>query len=48
MKIWLDDERPMPPEFDTLCRHPEQVINHIKNGNVELVSLDNDLGAGYP
>lgn len=48
MKIWLDDERPMPQEFNTLCRHPDEVINHIKNGGVTLVSLDNDLGPGYP
>lgn len=47
MKIWLDDERPIPEGYDTYCRTAEQAIQFIKQGVVDEISLDNDLGTGY-
>lgn len=48
MNVWLDDERPAPEGW-ILCRWPEQVIDLIKTGKVEWISLDYDLGedSGY-
>lgn len=43
MKVWLDDERPAPPGW-TAARWPGQVIELLKSGQVEVVSLDHDLG----
>lgn len=47
MKIWLDDERPMPECFDTHCRTVEDAKEKIAFGGVTHISLDNDLGIGY-
>lgn len=52
MKIWLDDKR-SPPSGWTNCRWPEEVIELLKNEDVEEISLDHDLeddfiiGQGY-
>ena len=46
MKIWLDDERPMPEGFDTLCKTAEECLEAIKTGRVEYLSFDHDLGSG--
>ena len=47
MKIYLDDERQTPNGF-VRTYTVEETIELIKqnNGNVETVSLDNDLGIG--
>ena len=44
MKIWLDDERPMPSEFDVHARTADDAIRYIENNDVELISFDHDLG----
>ena len=44
MKIWLDDERPMPEGYDQHCRSAESVIKAIKSGVVNEISFDHDLG----
>lgn len=36
MRVWLDDERPMPSDYDVHVRTAQ--------GEVEKISLDNDLG----
>lgn len=46
LRIWLDDERPMPDDFDEHLKVAELVIEMIKTGTVEFISLDNDLGIG--
>jgi len=52
VKIYLDDERPTPPGW-IHARWPSDVINHLKAGNVDEISLDHDLadpnieGQGY-
>ncbi|KJY86599.1 hypothetical protein TW84_19630 [Vibrio neptunius] len=43
MKVFLDDER-TPPKGWILVRWPEEAINYLKQGNVECISLDHDLG----
>jgi hypothetical protein len=43
MKIYLDDERETPEGWARVYR-PNEAINLLKNGNVEAISLDHDLG----
>jgi hypothetical protein len=43
MKIYLDDERQAPDGW-LLCRWPEEVIAHLRTGQVVALSLDHDLG----
>lgn len=47
MRVWLDDERPMPESFDTHAKTADECIELIKSGQVELVSLDHDLGMDF-
>lgn len=44
MKVWLDDERKMPIDFDIRCRTASEAIELLKTGKVTEISLDNDLG----
>lgn len=48
MKIWVDDERPMPDKFDIKVDNYSDFVDIlIDNGsgkNIELVSFDHDLG----
>lgn len=44
MKVWLDDVRDMPPEFDIHIRTAATAIKALKSGGVTLISLDHDLG----
>jgi hypothetical protein len=41
-KVWLDDIRQAPVGWIS-CRWPEEVIELIKTGEVEEISLDHDL-----
>ena len=43
IKIYLDDKREAPYGW-IQCRWPNEVIEFIKKGNVEIISLDHDLG----
>jgi hypothetical protein len=43
LKVFLDDERPAPEGW-TLARWPEDVIALLTTGEVEVLSLDHDLG----
>lgn len=43
MKVFLDDERPVPEDW-TLVRWPEEAIALLQTGNVTHLSLDHDLG----
>lgn len=43
MKVYLDDERPVPEGW-VGCRWPEEVIQLLKAGGVTHLSLDHDLG----
>lgn len=43
MKLFLDDTR-RPPTDWILVRWPEEAIEYLKSGKVEIISLDHDLG----
>ena len=43
MRVFLDDERETPQGW-TRCYWPDEVIELLKTGNVEELSLDHDLG----
>jgi hypothetical protein len=43
MKVFLDDERPVPDGW-VLARWPDEVIELLRTGTVTHLSLDHDLG----
>ena len=43
MKVFLDDERPVPDGW-VLVRWPDEVIELLRTGTVTHLSLDHDLG----
>lgn len=45
MKVYLDDVRPKPKEFDVIVRTPDEAIELLKTGKVTHISLDYDLGS---
>ena len=44
MRVWLDDERPKPYDFDVHVNDPESAIALLNEGYVTHLSLDHDLG----
>jgi hypothetical protein len=44
MKVWLDDVRDMPAEFDCHARAAAEAIRLLSNRTVVEISLDHDLG----
>jgi hypothetical protein len=46
VNIYLDDERVTPPHFDIRTWTAQDTINELEDraGDVDLLSLDNDLG----
>lgn len=44
MKVWLDDVRPMPEQFDVHAKTAWEAIELIDNNKVTVISLDHDLG----
>jgi len=44
MKVWLDDIRPMPEEYDVWTKSAMVCISIIETGLVDHISLDHDLG----
>lgn len=48
MRVWLDDERPMPPGYDVHVRTAAEAIALIERGTVTAISFDNDLGSTEP
>ncbi len=47
LKVFLDDRR-IPPKGWKRAYTPAQVIWHLKRQNVDVISLDFDLGLGVP
>lgn len=45
VRMWLDDERPMPEGFDLHVRTAREAIEAIRSGRVVEASLDHDLGS---
>lgn len=44
MKVWLDDERPMPDRYDVHVKTAQEAIALLEQGVVTEISLDHDLG----
>jgi hypothetical protein len=44
--LWLDDVRPMPPQYTHLAKTAAQAIEVLKTRQVCKISLDHDLGEG--
>jgi len=44
LRVWLDDERPMPVNFDLRVETAQEAIDMISSGRVSMISLDHDLG----
>ncbi len=43
-RVWLDDARPMPPDWTHHVRTASEAIALLCTGQVEAISLDHDLG----
>lgn len=46
-KLWLDDERPAPPDW-VHCHTPTSAIALLQRGDVDEISLDHDLQLPEP
>lgn len=44
MKIWLDDQRKAPDGYNKIVNNIEDAKELILNNEIELLSIDNDLG----
>lgn len=44
MKVWLDDERKMPEDYDVWVKDAAWAKKLIDEGEVTFISLDHDLG----
>ena len=44
IKLWLDDVRPMPPEYTYWAMTASGAIKRLVTGMVTDISLDHDLG----
>ncbi len=44
MKLWLDDERPMPAGYDLWATTVDEAVAVLKTRQVDTLSLDYDLG----
>lgn len=44
MRLWLDDERPIPEGYTHHAKTAHEAIDLLKTGLVEMISLDHDLG----
>ncbi len=44
MKLWIDDERPKPKDFDLVARNYQEALEIIANNEITYISFDHDLG----
>lgn len=44
VRVWLDDERPMPEGFDLHLKTAREAIDLIRTGRASAISFDHDLG----
>jgi hypothetical protein len=44
MRLYLDDLRPLPDDFDRLARTAGEAIDLLRAGRVTFLSFDHDLG----
>jgi hypothetical protein len=45
MKVWLDDTRKKPANYDVHVKTAEDAISLLKTGQVKVMSFDHDLGS---
>lgn len=43
MRVWLDDERPMPQDYDLWVKDGDHCVELLKAGLVTHLSFDHDL-----
>lgn len=48
MKLFVDDERAIPPEMEVAARDASAAIALLEDGVVRELSLDHDLGENVP
>ena len=46
-RLWLDDERPPPPDYDYWVKTADECIEALDSGLYSHVSLDHDLAAEH-
>ena len=46
MRLWLDDLRPMPKDFDIWAKNADDAIKYLWVGKIDHISFDHDLGEG--
>ena len=46
MKLWLDDVRAMPHDFDLWAISYDEAIDYLNKNNITYISFDHDLGGG--
>ncbi|MEZ4449548.1 MAG: cyclic-phosphate processing receiver domain-containing protein [Nannocystaceae bacterium] len=44
MRLWLDDQRPMPADYEVRVTTAAEAIAALEGGEITAVSLDHDLG----
>jgi hypothetical protein len=44
IRLWLDDVRPMPEGFNVWCKSAYTCMDIIRQGEVEFIDFDHDLG----
>jgi hypothetical protein len=44
MRLYLDDVRQTPPDFDLRARTAAEAIEMLKTGRITMISFDHDLG----
>jgi hypothetical protein len=44
MRLWIDDIRTMPEDFDVWAKSATEALNILKNNTVTHISFDYDLG----
>ena len=44
MRLWIDDIRPMPDDFDVWAKSANKAIKILQSGKITHVSFDYDLG----
>jgi len=47
IRVWLDDEKPLPAGFDVRVCTEYEAIAILQEQDVTLISLDGDLGEGH-
>lgn len=48
MRVWLDDERPMPADYDVWVKDSSYMKAIIDTGIVTKIAFDHDMGEGKP